>query len=73
MYEYKKVRFELTPSNLSTKKIDDSLNKMYEIIEDNAKDGWRFIQIVHPYPVNNLCMILFEKEKDDIAHKNHEG
>ncbi|MGL5514509.1 MAG: DUF4177 domain-containing protein [Sporomusa sp.] len=63
MYEYKKVSFELTSSNLRTSKVQESLDELFAIIEKNAEDGWRFVQVVHPYTTNTTCMIVFEKEK----------
>lgn len=62
MYEYKKVSFNLTPSNLRTNKIEESCDEMFSVIEANAKEGWRFVQMVHPYSVNTLCMLIFERE-----------
>lgn len=63
MYEYKKVTFNVTASNLRTKKIEDSLDEMFSTIEKNAKDGWRFVQAIHPYTTNTLCMLVFERVK----------
>lgn len=63
MYEYKKVSFNLTSSNLLTKKIEESLDEIFAIIEKNAEEGWRFVQAIHPYTTNSLCMLVFEREK----------
>lgn len=63
MYEYKKVLFNLTPSNLRTKKIEESLDEIFATIEKNAEEGWRFVQAIHPYTTNTLCMLVFEREK----------
>lgn len=63
MYEYKKVSFNLTPSNLLTKKIEESLDGIFAIIEEHAEEGWRFVQAIHPYTTNSLCMLVFEREK----------
>lgn len=63
MYEYKKVSFNLTSSNLLTKKIEESLDEIFVIIEKNAEEGWRFVQAIHPYTTNSLCMLVFEREK----------
>lgn len=63
MYEYKKVIFNLTPSNLRTNKVQESLDDMFATIEKNAEEGWRFVQTVHPYTTNTLCMLIFEREK----------
>lgn len=63
MYEYKKVLFDFTRSNLHTKKIQESLDEMFAAIEKNAEEGWRFVQAVHPYTTNTLCMLVFERER----------
>lgn len=63
MYEYRKVSFSLTPSNLRTKKIAESLDDIFSIIEKYAEEGWRFVQVVHPYQSTRLCMLIFEREK----------
>ena len=62
-YEYKKVTFNLTPSNLRTRKIEESLDEMFSIIEQYAEEGWRFVQMIHPYTVNTLTLLIFEREK----------
>lgn len=64
MYEYKKVPFELTPSNLRTRKIEENLDEIFEIIESNGREGWRFVQFIHPFDINTLCMLVFERMKD---------
>lgn len=63
MYEYKKVLFNFTPSNLRTKKIEESLDDIFATIEKNAEEGWRFVQAIHPYTINTLGMLVFEREK----------
>lgn len=62
MYEYKKVMFKLTGSNLSAQKIENSLDEMFHLIEDTAKDDWRFVQAIHPYPTNSVCLLVFERD-----------
>lgn len=64
MYEYKKVMFQLTISNLRTRKIEKSLNDLYAVIVEQANEGWRFVQMIHPYSTNSLCMVVFEKRSD---------
>lgn len=62
MYTYKKVFFDLTGSNLRTAKLEESLDGLFQAIEQNAQDGWRFVQMIHPYQTNTLCMLVFEKK-----------
>ena len=63
MYEYKKVTFNLTPSNLRTSKIEESLDDLFSIIEKHAAEGWRFVQMIHPYTTSPLSLLVFEREK----------
>lgn len=61
MYKYKKIMYQLTRSNLVTRKIEDSLEEMFATIETQAKEGWRFVQMIHPYSTHSLCMLVFER------------
>lgn len=61
MYEYKHVLYRLCMSNLRTRKIQQSLEGIYGIIEEQAREGWRFVQLIHPYSTNTLCMLVFER------------
>ena len=45
MYEYKFVRVDLKGFWISTKKPKEDHHK---IIEEHAKEGWRFVQIFAP-------------------------
>lgn len=48
MYEYKKVLFNFTPSNLRTKKIEESLDEIFATIEKmQKKDGDLFKRYIH--------------------------
>lgn len=61
MYKYKKIMFQLTRSNLVTQKIEGSLEEIFAIIEEQAKESWRFVQMIHPYSTHSLCMLVFER------------
>lgn len=61
MYEYKKIVYKFTSSTLSSKKVEESLHAMFEIIQENARNGWRFVQAVHPYSTNTVSLLIFEK------------
>lgn len=63
-YVYKKVMYDLTRSNLITRKIEQSMGELYGIIEEQAMEGWRFVQMIHPYSTNSLCMLVFEKRQE---------
>lgn len=63
MFEYKKVLYHFTRSNLMTKKIEESLEDLFDQIEKEAIDGWRFVQAIHPYPTNTVCLLIFERER----------
>ena len=63
MYEYKKVTFNLTSSNLRTSKIEENLDEMFSIIEKYAEEGWRFVRMIHPYTTTTLSLLVFEREK----------
>ena len=63
MYEYKKVTFNLTSSNLRTSKIEENLDEMFSIIEKYAEEGWRFVQMIHTYTTTTLSLLVFEREK----------
>ena len=62
MYEYKFVKIELKSSWLKYKPKDD----YEEIINNHAKQGWRFIQIFAPsttgYGSSTYFKLIFEKE-----------
>ena len=62
MHEYKKIIYNFTPSNLRAKKIAENLEEVYGMIEEQAKEGWRFVQLIHPYSTNTVCMLVFERE-----------
>lgn len=62
MYEYKKIIYNFTPSNLRAKKIAENLDEVFVMIEEQAKEGWRFVQLIHPYSTNTVCMLVFERE-----------
>lgn len=63
MHQYKKVFYDLTMSNLRTRRIEASLNEIYDILEEHAKEGWRFVQMIHPYSTHTLCMLIFERDE----------
>lgn len=64
MYEYKKIIIDLKSSSMSTQaKNKKELEGIFEFIEKEAIDGWRFVQIVHLFPSQNTCMLLFERMK----------
>lgn len=63
MYEYKKIIFDLKSSDMSLQsKHKKEFERMFEFIEKEARDGWRFVQAIHLFPNQNSCMLVFEKE-----------
>ena len=60
MYEYKKIMFNISTGILINSK--KGFEKMFDVIEEHAKDGWRFIQAIN-YHNDLIYMLIFEREK----------
>jgi hypothetical protein len=65
MFEYKfvKINVDYKPFATNQKTVED----YHEVIEENAKDGWRLVQIFAPpvkgYGLADYFELIFEREK----------
>ena len=61
MYEYAYYRTPFQPALSLVKRIDDHLDLCHQVIEDYARNGWRFVTILKPFGDNTASELVFER------------